>query len=190
MSHVMIDLETWGARPGCALGAIGAVFFDESRLYDEFYVRVDLASCLEAGLKLDHDTVLWWMQQNDAARAQMCDPALHRLSLTAALGQLSDFLIMACLNDVKGAKGVSEDNIRVWGNGASFDNPILVAAYEAAGMKAPWRFWNDRCYRTIKSLAPSVKVPRTGTHHNAIDDAKSQALHLQQLATHLNLALK
>jgi exodeoxyribonuclease VIII len=183
----MIDLETWGARSGCAIGAIGAVFFDKGQLLEEFYVRVDLASCLEAGLKLDHSTVLWWMQQSDAARAQMCDPKLSRQPLGAALGQLSDFLIMTCIADTKGP---GEDNLRVWGNGASFDNPILVAAYEAAGMHAPWRFWNDRCYRTMKSQAPHVKMPRTGTHHNAIDDAKSQALHLMEISSALDLPLK
>ena len=25
MSHIMVDLETWGVRPGCALRSIGAV---------------------------------------------------------------------------------------------------------------------------------------------------------------------
>lgn len=184
MNHVMIDLETWGARSGCALGAIGAVFFDAGGLREEFYVRVELKSCLEVGLKMDPDTVLWWMQQSKEAQAQMCDPKLSRLAIGAALGQLSDFLIMTCLQSAK-----AEDTLRVWGNGASFDNPILVCAYEAAGMNAPWRFWNDRCYRTIKSMYPAVKMPRTGVHHNAIDDAKSQALHLMEIASTHNLPL-
>jgi exodeoxyribonuclease VIII len=42
----------------------------------------------------------------------------------------------------------------------------------------PWRHWNDRCYRTVKSLYPDVKLERVGTHHNAVDDAESQARHL------------
>lgn len=47
----------------------------------------------------------------------------------------------------------------------------------AAGLEQPWAFWNDRCYRTLKARS-ELKIARTGTHHNALDDAKSQALHL------------
>ena len=68
---------------------------------------------------------------------------------------------------------------RVWGNGASFDNPILANAYRAVNLDPPWRFWNDRCYRTVKSMfGKNVKLERIGEHHNALDDAKSQADHL------------
>jgi exodeoxyribonuclease VIII len=41
-----------------------------------------------------------------------------------------------------------------------------------------WEFWKDRCYRTIKNCYPDVPFDRRGTHHNALDDARSQALHL------------
>jgi len=68
----------------------------------------------------------------------------------------------------------------VWGNGASFDNVILSEAYRRIGSEAPWPFWKDRCYRTVKSMAV-VPMSRTGTHHNAIDDARDQALHLMTI---------
>jgi inhibitor of KinA sporulation pathway (predicted exonuclease) len=46
-------------------------------------------------------------------------------------------------------------------------------------MQAPWKFYNDRCYRTLKAMYPHIKMPkRTGTHHNALDDAISQVNHL------------
>lgn len=66
----------------------------------------------------------------------------------------------------------------VWGNGASFDNVILRGAYARNSTPAPWAWWNDRCYRTIKALHREVPMERLGTHHNALDDAISQALHL------------
>jgi exodeoxyribonuclease VIII len=68
-------------------------------------------------------------------------------------------------------------NVLVWGNGASFDNAILAQCYRAVGMDFPWKFWNDRCYRTLKNLVLDVPFERTGTHHNALDDARSQAIH-------------
>ena len=57
----------------------------------------------------------------------------------------------------------------------------LGDAYDRAMRHRPWKFWNDRCYRTIKSMHPEVPMPRTGTHHNALDDAKTQALHLMAI---------
>lgn len=69
-------------------------------------------------------------------------------------------------------------DMRPYGNGASFDLSILKAAYDAVGLKAPWKFWDERCYRTIKNDYSQIEPDeRAGTHHNALDDAKFQALH-------------
>ena len=78
--------------------------------------------------------------------------------------------------------------VRLWGNGASFDNAILSTAYELCELETvqPWRFYNDRCYRTVKSLYPEVAMVRTGTYHNALDDAESQALHLLAMKVELS----
>jgi len=77
----------------------------------------------------------------------------------------------------------------VWGNGADFDLPILAAAYKAAGGPPPWKPYNGRCYRTLKNLAPSIKLERQGTHHQALDDAVCQAKHLIKIVEHLGITL-
>ena len=65
---------------------------------------------------------------------------------------------------------------RVWGNGANFDPPILAYAYRAAGHTVPWETaYNVRCHRTLKNLRPTIQIVRSGTHHNAMDDAIDQA---------------
>jgi exodeoxyribonuclease VIII len=43
---------------------------------------------------------------------------------------------------------------------------------------APWPFWKDKCYRTVKGIWKDIKLDRVGTHHNALHDAESQAEHL------------
>ncbi|MHB0978446.1 MAG: 3'-5' exoribonuclease domain-containing protein [Minisyncoccota bacterium] len=50
-------------------------------------------------------------------------------------------------------------------------------AYHALDMKQPWKFWNNRCYRTLKNMFPEVPFVRIGIAHDALDDAKSQAEH-------------
>lgn len=171
MEDVMLDLETLGNGPNSVIIAIGAVKFDVFGLGEEFYEVVDAQSCIDAGLQLDVSTVMWWMRQSDAARAEF-----QRTGgpLTEVLQRFTDFL------------GEDMDNIRVWGNGASFDNVILGNAYRKAKLEQPWKFYNDRCYRTVKNLFPLIELERTGTAHNALDDAKTQAKHLINMQVVLN----
>jgi exodeoxyribonuclease VIII len=167
MQDVMLDLETMGNGPRSAIVAIGAVRFDIARNHigDRFYAAVDLASSVAMGGEMDPSTVLWWMRQSDSARSAFERPGAL---LSAALMQFT-----AWLHDCG-----SPNDVRVWGNGAAFDNVILASAYRCGNMPLPWRYWNDRCYRTIRAQHPGVKLERVGVHHNAADDAESQARHL------------
>ena len=161
---IMVDLETMGTRPNAPIIAIGAVeFFPESmKLGKEFYRVVDLESCLNIGMEIDASTILWWMQQDDAARAQF-----------ERKGDILPAVLLAF-------SALVDHETRIWGNGAAFDNVILANAYRCCDLELPWRFWNDRCYRTIKALS-SVPMKRQGTHHNALDDARDQAVHLMEI---------
>ena len=171
----MLDLETLGTKPGSVILAIGATLFSvEKGIIDSFYVRVDPKSCVSLGLKMDVDTVMWWLNQDDAARKEISKPGGDHIA--RALGKFSEWLR-------KHPEYDPESGLEIWGNGASFDNVLLADAYDLAELIRPWKFWNDRCYRTVKAMRPDVPMPRTGTHHNALDDAKSQALHLIQILT-------
>lgn len=163
-TQVMLDLETLGNKPGAVIVAIGAVKFGGGEILDEFYRRIDPQSCVASGLAMDVSTVLWWLKQSDAARLEIVEPG-------ELLGQaLLDF-----------RRWLDTQDAEIWGNGAAFDNVLLAAAYDAAGITVPWKFWNDRCYRTIKNLHHEVPLPREGTHHHALDDARSQARHLMAI---------
>ena len=168
-TRVMIDLETLGTSPGSALVALGAVKFGEGRIHSEFYERIDLQSCLGLGLRMDAATVLWWLKQADGPRLEITRPGAH---LCEVLAKFKEWL--------------ADERAEVWGNGATFDNVLLSAAYEAAGMKQPWRYSGDRCYRTMAGMHPEVIMMRGGTHHNALDDARDQARHLMAIFS-LNL---
>jgi hypothetical protein len=110
---------------------------------------------------LDPETVLWWLGQSNEARNQVID----------ATGRMED-----ALNAF--AAWVQEQPVAgFWGNGAGFDNVILKEAYRRQGLQLPWRFDQDRCYRTVKARS-NVELRRRGTHHHALDDALSQANHL------------
>ena len=169
MRDVMIDLETLGTGPSAAIIAVGAVVFDPEtgELGETFYHVVDLASSMGEGGVVDAAPVLWWLGQSDEARKALTEA--DTLPIEDVLLDFDDYIQTF-------ADGT--DKVRVWGNGASFDNVILSTAYARLHMPQPWKFWNDRCYRTVKSMFPHIKMERSGTHHNALDDAISQAKHL------------
>lgn len=161
MTHVMLDLETLGTAPGCAVLSIGAVAFDPQRgtMGSEFYSVIDLKSCLDAGLKIEAGTWTWWMGQGDAARAAVTKPG------EVLAGVLTGF-----------SRWFGHSNgVEIWCHGANFDEPILAAAYRACGITVPWKYWSARDTRTLFALF-DIKVDRAdGTHHHALDDSKAQA---------------
>jgi len=172
--NIMADIETMGQGNNAAIVAIGACAFDpaESGIPDEppchFYTRVSLQSSVDAGMVIDPSTVLWWMQQSEAARKATFE------GIEMPLGDaLHSF-----------AKWVGGD-FPVWGNGATFDNVIIRSGFAAVGLPVPWHYWNDRCYRTMKNLV-RFKAEPFGTAHNAHDDAVTQALHLQKIYQWIN----
>ena len=168
--HIMIDLETMGNRPNAPIIAIGAVAFDAGGLAKEFYCTVSLHSAVRSGAVIDPSTVMWWLGQDKIAQDALTDKQGEAIGLEVALREFMQFV--CSYGD--GLKGV-------WGNGATFDNVILAESYRRLDKVAPWPFWKDKCYRTVKGMYPDVRMERSGTHHNALDDAKSQALHLVRI---------
>jgi hypothetical protein len=166
--HVMLDLETWGTGNKAVIVSIGACKFDRDNILDAFHVGVDPKSCQTLGLEIDANTVLWWMdpKQREALDAWL---QLERIDLASALVGFD----LWCKNMPAIAA--------IWGNGSTFDNVILRSGFEAAGLEYPVRFWADQCYRTKKNEAPDVPLIREGQHHKALDDAISQAKHLQAI---------
>jgi exodeoxyribonuclease VIII len=188
----MMDLETLSPRSNAAMLAIGAVKFDPTtgELGQEFYAMIDIEHMLGVPhvaslFHVDMNTLKWWMGQSEEARK-----CFHgKAKIDEVLVEFGRFCIDMPNSTANDYVEVQEriKGVRMWGNGADFDNVILNHAYNVAERLAPWKFWNNRCYRTIKSLYPQLKLERIGTHHNALDDAKSQAAHLCKLWKVLDL---
>lgn len=170
MRDIMIDIETLGTTVGSVILSIGAVAFDPDAglLGARYYGVVSIASSLSHGATVDEATLEWWSKRTPAAqRVLFAALSPSAPSLRVALERLSAFLLTF---------GSGAD-LRIWGNGSDFDNVLLVAAYAQAGRKQPWRFYNHRCFRTLKNLFPGFEPVREGEHHNALDDAVHQARH-------------
>ena len=167
VSHVMLDLETMGTRSDAAIVAIGAVRFNfDNESTEPFYVNVNLQSCINAGLRVDGSTIMWWMQQSDDARAMF--DRTDDADLYEALSQFNHFY---------------DPGDCLWSNGANFDPVVLENAYRAVERRVPWKFYDVRCVRTICALAEAMGYERPvfeGTPHNAIDDCMYQITYLKE----------
>lgn len=163
MRNIMLDLETMGTAPGSAIVQIGAVDFSIYKIGDPFSVNIDLASCVNAGLRIEPNTVIWWLNQSDAARKSL---TVECVPLRDALTQFSDW--------------IGKDKVAIWGDGAAFDNVLLASAYRVTKLPLPWHFANDRCFRTLKELFPVERI-LSDCKHNATSDATAQAKQVQAI---------
>ncbi len=187
MNHIMVDIETLDTVQSAVVLSIGAVAFDphSKELGEKFYVEFteDLANQQIKGRTISVDTVQWWMMQSDAARSifarrdeddlitpKPANPAV-RMSTEHGLNEFSQFIAR------HGGK-----KVELWGNGADFDNVIIGSLYDSFDLLKPWSYGKNRCYRTMKRIfGENVPLVRQGVHHNGLDDAITQAVHLQEI---------
>lgn len=220
MLHVMIDLETWGTKPGCDIRSIGAVVFDpltgmlgnDPESYfargDTFYaatenlrgimrlpmrdeipdkngkvfVPIDDDECATYPLTRDPETVQWWNDQTDNAKAAFENP----IDLKEACYNFGVWL-----GEINGeATNMSDSGLRIWANDPHFDVSIFQAVYEAVKLPLPWHYRAPRSVRTICDLAGFTKDDycKFGEPHNALHDAIAQAMTVCKAYERLGLA--
>lgn len=171
--HVMVDLETMGNGNNAPIMSIGAVKFNQTEILDRFYVAADLHSAKRYGFEFDGSTIAWWLApEREKARQMWIDDEKYDISVA-----------------LDGFKQWCHKPTAMWGNGSTFDNIILRNAMDRIGIEYPVAFWQDHCYRTMKTYCPAVKIERIGEHHYAVDDAESQARHLQKICEALEIEL-
>lgn len=172
MNHLMIDLESLGQTPLAPILSVGAVFFDNKEIKLEREWHLEIEEQLRQGRKPDFSTICWWMTQSDKAREIFNKEFRH--TPVYFTGEFNQF-----------CRSSNMHNPKLWGNGASFDIPILESLLKknmAIDAKLPWQFWDHRCFRTIKAITNcDKKIPFEGEKHSALTDARHQAKCLIEL---------
>lgn len=163
-TRVMVDLETLGTQPGCAILQIGAVRSNG----DTFSAHIDWRSSERVGLRIEVDTLAWWGRHPAAWARQVAIQKESAHDIRDALGDFAEWL---------GEAG------EIWGNPARFDLAILEAAYRACSLATPWAWRDERDFRTVCQLNDVVtrEYPPAELAHDALEDALSQAAHLRKL---------
>jgi hypothetical protein len=163
----MVDLETLDTRDSAVILSIGAVLFNRTRIISEFYQEVNIDDQLKRGRTISGRTLQFWFDQSPEAQKVFTenDAALR---LPGALASLAGWLSKA------------GEDYEIYSNGATFDLCVLQHAYDQLELPTPWTYRQERCFRTLRSMFPHV-VPQAEPKvlHNALDDARAQALHTQ-----------
>lgn len=164
---VMLDIETLGTKPGCAVLEVAACTFDlgTGKTGATFETTVKVGPQMDAGLTADWGTISWWMQQEERTRKMVMSEKWSP--------EQTAFAFSNWFREVGG--------ITIWAQGMDFDPPILAHFMKTFGYNPPWKFWEVRDTRTLCDLARyrtgfdyKRDVPREGTHHRAIDDVLHQ----------------
>ena len=173
--HLMIDIETFGDTSNSVIVSIGAIRFDmeTGELFEQFYDRIDIDSCLKAGLKINGSTLRWWLTRNEESRQEVAKAGSE---LAKVLHNFGTFI-----NE--------EDTI--WSNGLRFDVSLLEDAYRILDLKVPWDFHNERDVRTLMAFDDTIKEryvkENKGIHHHPIDDCKLQIKYCSEIYNKLKL---
>lgn len=177
---IMLDLETLGTTPGCAILQIGAVAFDREKFSIQhsppFECTITTASSETSGFTASPSTAAWWATQPEPARKAVFNPA----------GAMAIFPALSAFRSWWSAIAVGADDLVLWTQG-NFDAPILERALRQFAIDPPWSFWNVRDTRTAYDalLGPEGRsliknLPRMAPAHTALGDAMHQVACLKR----------
>jgi len=163
--HLMFDLETMATSPRAVILTLGAVTFDPftDEIFDEMYFRIDIDAQSELGREINEDTLDWWGKQDPEIMLEAFSDD-DRLPLDQAMDKFHKF-----------AWGCD----KVWSHGAVFDIIIIEDLLAQMKRTVPWKFWDCRDTRTLFDLA-DADMPQSAKH-NALEDAKRQAIGVQNV---------
>jgi hypothetical protein len=165
---IMLDLESLGTRPDCAILTLGAIKFNPYVLDsfgDSLYLRIDVDEQLALGREVQEDTLTWWSKQAKDVREEALGEG-NRVSLTEMYRQLNRFCVGAT---------------NIWCQGPAFDIVILENIYRQQGWPTPWQFWQIRDSRTLFGVHGDPREKGKAGLHNALEDCISQAQGVQQI---------
>lgn len=170
MKDLSIDLETLSLSNTARIISIGACSFDRETgaIGKTFYASLEPPETDKiSSLHVSPATIKWWNEQSKEAKTAL---EFNRLEYESALNAFMLFM-----------RSFDQSKVQVWANEPAFDCTILSHSLTLHKYTTPWKFYNERSYRTIKELGKDLaaidysllKGPKV--KHHALEDAIHQA---------------
>lgn len=150
MTHILLDIEALGRRPGSAPIELAAIAYDPDT--GEEIDSIHFTILPHPFFSADLDTLAWHRKQGTVI------PAPDGKTLSTALDEFSAW-----------ATGHKPEAFWSWGS--TYDFPLLQWAFDALEIPAPWKYWQCRCARTLFHTAlPGHSRPLRP--HRALEDCR------------------
>lgn len=197
MIDIMIDLETLGIRDDALVTQISAKAFrlgkqtSDMANVNPFNRFLDFKS-LDVLENVEVGTLNFWLK--DAHNVETFKSMLSRNSDTP--DTCNDYDLWHNFHSWL-AQFASSEDIRVWGNGISFDIVKIKTNFQRFGLDIPFMFWNERDVRTIVDLGAEKlgitsrdfqKSVPNNDKHNALADVNWQIDYVQKAHSVLGLS--
>lgn len=169
--HLMVDLETLSTKLNCVILTLGAVIFDpfSDQIYKSLYLKIDTESQDVIGSIIDESVLEWWTKQDSEIVNEAFDPS-DRLDISDAIDLFHKF---------------AWNCEKFWSNGSIYDIMVLESTYNRLNKPLPWNYYQIRDTRTIYDLS-YPDMPQS-SKHNALEDAKRQAIGVQNVYRNLGI---
>lgn len=161
-NHVMVDIETLGVNPRAPIISIGACAFcvKSGKIGKTFHRTVEWDI---TRFQADVSTIRWWIRQAGDVREIILDD--NAPPIEEVLSDFSTFIA-----NLQTTRSIPDF---FWANTPAFDFIILRNAFGVCRADPPWKFWQERCVRTIRDRIVHNTAPTQA--HNALNDAIAQA---------------
>lgn len=176
---IQFDIETLSLHPtNAVVGEIGIhvlhLSHDDEGVHTESDAMLSILLDMEAqqrlGRKIDTDTIQWWLNQNEKARAVMARRA-GRVAIIEAIIDVDTFVR-------KHLEVAAENDSRVFilSSAPAFDLTNIRSLYAAAKMEHPWQHWQEHSQRTLRKIGGHKNIPARvmGFEHGGMADAVYQ----------------
>ena len=166
-THITLDLETLDNTSTSVILQLGAVAFDPA---GASWTSEFKGYCNDLDGSVSLDTFKWWLTREQDARKALAE-GLGGTKCGTTKSVITAFAAWA--------KSVGAEAI--WSHGATFDIPIVKQKMSKYRVEAPWKFWSEYDTRTLYYLKGKTTIKPQGVYHDALDDAKYQALCVQEV---------
>lgn len=165
LTDISIDIETLSTHNDALILQLGIVGFNPEtfEMGPKVNINFDFDLSMAEGFSITGSTLYWWLKQDSRAGATLETNLKHPAEVCESMFKYIQKYTVGC------------KEVKVWGNGAAFDNVIVKNYFNHFKKDLPWMFWNDRCARTLFNLYPNVKRTKPKIAHVAGYDAVAQA---------------
>lgn len=176
-NHVMLDIETLSTKDNAVVTQIAMVRFCPftGEAFESINRHISIQSCLDLGLVIDENTLKFWLSQSKEAQNMAIKFGEDADEIYSVMASIDQFLELI-------------EDVRIWGKGPGFDLSKLGSIYQLSKMEKPWKFYNERCVRTMIADVDSAReLIFNGVKHCAHDDCIHQ---INQVKEALNVKYK